>query len=96
VDASGTLPNGESFESPAELRDILTGDKEAFTRTMTEKLLIYALGRGLEPFDRRTVKELVTKTAADEYRFQTLIREIVKSMPFQMRRGEAVQSASAR
>lgn len=96
VDASGTLPSGESFESPAELRRILVGDKKAFARTVTEKLLIYALGRGLEPFDRRTITETVNEVVADEYRFQTLIHAIVESMPFQMRRGEAAEFAAAR
>jgi hypothetical protein len=89
VDASGTLPSGESFESPAQLRKILVTDKKAFTRTVTEKLLIYALGRGLEPYDRRTVTQTVNEVAAGEYRFQKLIYAIVESMPFQMRRGEA-------
>ena len=96
VDASGTLPSGESFDSPAELRRILMGDKKAFTRTVTEKMLIYALGRGLKPYDRRTVTDAVNEVAADDYRFQTLIHAIVKSMPFQMRRGEAEVVAAAR
>ncbi len=72
------------------------GDKKAFTRTVTEKMLIYALGRGLKPYDRRTVTDAVKEVAADDYRFQTLIHAIVKSMPFQMRRGEAEVVAAAR
>ncbi len=96
VDASGTLPSGESFESPAELRKILAGDEDAFTRNMTEKMLIYALGRGLDTYDRRTIREIVDQLMGDKYRFQTLIHAIVKSMPFQMRRGEAAEFAAAR
>jgi hypothetical protein len=51
-------------------------------------MLTYALGRGVEPFDRLVVKDLVRQTAADEYRIQTLVQGIVKSIPFQQRRGE--------
>lgn len=95
VDASGTLPSGESFETPAELRKILVGDREAFAHALTEKMLIYALGRGLEAYDRRTMKEIVEHVESDDYRFQTLIRAVVESMPFQMRRGEAIRTADA-
>jgi len=95
VDASGTLPSGESFETPAELRKILVGDREAFAHAVTEKMLIYALGRGLEAYDRRTMKDIVEQLEGDDYRFQTLIRAVVESMPFQMRRGEAVRTANA-
>ena len=89
VDSSGTLPNGRSFSNPAELRRILIGDLPAFARCLTEKLLIYSLGRGLEPFDRRTVSEIGRKLAADHYRFQTVIYGIVDSIAFQMRHQEA-------
>ena len=61
-----------------------------FARNVTEKMLTYALGRGLEPFDRATVNELMTDLEKDEYRFQTLIHEVVQSLPFLERRGEAV------
>jgi hypothetical protein len=88
VDASGTLPNGKSFSSPAELRAILVADLPAFARTLTQKLLTYALGRGLEPFDRRTVTDIDAKLAAADYRFQTLVYGIVDSIAFQMRHRE--------
>jgi hypothetical protein len=61
---------------------------------MTEKMLIYALGRGLEPYDRMTVRGIVSTLGESEYRFQTLIREVVRSLPFQQRRGEASQTAA--
>lgn len=93
VDSSGALPNGMTFETPAELRKILLADKDDFTEAVTEKTLIYALGRGLETYDKRTLKQIAGKVAEDGYRFQSLIREVVHSMPFQMRRGEAVESA---
>ena len=90
VDASGVLPSGESFESPKELSKILQQQLPTFARNVTEKMLTYALGRGLEPFDRATVNELMTDLEKDEYRFQTLIHEVVQSLPFLERRGEAV------
>ncbi len=90
VDASGVLPSGESFETPKELRAILQQQLPVFARNLTEKMLTYALGRGLEPFDRATVNQLMTRLEADDYRFQTLIHEVVQSLPFLERRGEAV------
>ena len=90
VDSSGVLPSGESFESPMELSRILQQQLPAFARNVTEKLLTYALGRGLEPFDRATVNELMSGLEKADYRFQTLIHEVVQSLPFLERRGEAV------
>jgi hypothetical protein len=91
VDSSGTLPNGKSFSTPAELRTLLMDELPEFARCITEKMLTYSLGRGLERFDRRAVNEITAKLAADGYRFQTLIHEIVQSLPYQQRRGEAVK-----
>jgi hypothetical protein len=93
VDSSGTLPNGKSFSSPAELRALLKDDLPDFARCLTEKMLIYSLGRGLERYDKKTVNEIVAKLEASGYRFQTLVHEIVRSLPFQMRRGEEVSAA---
>jgi hypothetical protein len=94
VDSSGTLPNGKSFTSPGELRVLLKDDMGEFARCITEKMLTYSLGRGLERYDRSTVKGLTTKLAAADFRFQTLVMEIVKSLPFQSRRGEVVRTES--
>ena len=88
VDAAGTLPSGKSFQTPAELKTILKGDKEAFTQCLAEKMLTYALGRGLERYDRNALKLIVGGVAAGDYKFSRLILEIVNSMPFQMRRGD--------
>jgi uncharacterized protein DUF1592/uncharacterized protein DUF1588/uncharacterized protein DUF1585 len=88
IDASGVLPNGKSFQGPAELRRILLDDKDAFARGLTEKLLTYALGRGLERYDRLTINAISRKLAENGYRFSTLVSEIVNSAPFRMRRGE--------
>lgn len=90
VDAAGTLPNGQTFSSPAEMRSILESELPDFSRTLTEKMLTYALGRGLRSYDRPAVEAIDGALAADGYRFQTLILEIVRSLPFQSRRGEDV------
>jgi hypothetical protein len=89
IDVSGTLPNGKSFATPAELKVLLKDDLPDFARCLTEKMLTFALGRGLERYDRKTVNEITRKLADSGYRFQTLIHEIVASLPFQSRRGEA-------
>jgi hypothetical protein len=90
VDSSGTLPDGKSFSTPAEMRVILTAQTPQFSRTLTEKMMTYALGRGLKVYDRRTVEAINGAMAADGYRFQTLIHQIIESLPFQSRRGEEV------
>ena len=89
VDATGTLPNGQSFSGPAEMKKVLKGRMPDFARGLAEKMLTYALGRGVESYDRVVLKSLVQQTVADGYRLQTLIQGIVKSVPFQQRRGEA-------
>ena len=88
IDSSGTFPNGKSFTSPAEMRGLLAANMPEFARCLVEKMLTYALGRGLEQYDRRTVDDMNRKLAAADYRFQTLVNEIVVSLPFQNRRGE--------
>jgi hypothetical protein len=88
VDATGALPDGRSFQRPAELKAILRSDGDAFAACLSEKLLTYALGRGLERYDKRVVKTIATRVAESDYRFSALVLEIVKSLPFQMRRGD--------
>jgi hypothetical protein len=87
IDATGTLPDGRSFNGPEELRTILRADHQAFEHCLTAKLLTYALGRGLERYDKRTVSGIVSRLPAHEYRFSGLVLEIVKSLPFQSRKG---------
>jgi hypothetical protein len=89
IDTSGVLPGGKSFRGAKDLKQILRGQSAAFTRNLTEKMLTFALGRGLEPFDRSTVEDIVHKMEQDHYRFSTLVLEIVHSRPFQMRSGES-------
>ncbi len=88
IDASGTLPDGKSFQNAEELIKILQAEKGEFTEALTEKLLTYALGRGIERADRPAVKTIATKVAASQYRFSNLVLEIVKSLPFQKRKGD--------
>ena len=88
VDASGLLPNGKTFSSPTEMRAILSSQLPQFSRMLTEKMLTYALGRGLKPYDSRTVDNINRELERKEYRFQSLIHQIVNSLPFQSRRGE--------
>ena len=88
IDASGMLPGGKVFSGPSELRAILTTKKKDFTRCLTEKMLTFALGRGLENYDRDAVETIVQRLEAHEYRFSRLVLEIVNSIPFRMRRGK--------
>ncbi|WP_321477266.1 DUF1592 domain-containing protein [uncultured Paludibaculum sp.] len=92
VDSSGVLPNGKSFTTPAEMRAVLKSQLPQFTHCVIEKLMIYALGRGMATPDRRVIDGIGQKLAAQGYPFQTAIYEVVRSMPFQMRRGELVSS----
>jgi mono/diheme cytochrome c family protein len=87
VDASGVLVSGEKFAGPSELKTLLLARKEAFARNLAEKMLSYALGRGLESYDMPAVKKITTALQKDDYRGATLVREIVKSYPFQYRKG---------
>jgi hypothetical protein len=92
VDSSGVLPSGKTFSTPIEMRAVLTSLKDDFARCLTEKLMVYSLGRGLKPYDKHTIEQIDTKLGTEGYGFQTLVTEIVHSMPFQERRGEAVTS----
>jgi len=88
IDASGTLPDGTRFEGPAGLSQLLlTKYRDDFVRTATEKLLTYALGRGVEYDDAPTIRWIDREAARDNYRISSLILAIVKSTPFQMRKG---------
>jgi hypothetical protein len=94
VDASGTLPDGQRFTTAGEMRSLLILQLPQFSRTLTEKMMTYALRRGLKPYDRRTVDSIHRAVVADGYRFRTMVHQIVKSLPFQARRGEDVTGGS--
>jgi hypothetical protein len=88
IDASGVLPDGTTFDGPAELRERLAGRRDEFARTVIEKMLVYALGRGLEYYDMPTVRRIQRDAGAADYRWSSIIHAIVDSTPFQMRRPE--------
>jgi Protein of unknown function (DUF1592)/Protein of unknown function (DUF1588)/Protein of unknown function (DUF1585) len=86
IDPSGQLPDGTRFEGPAGLRQaLLNGHRDEFISTMTEKMLTYALGRGVEYYDKPAVRSIAREAARDNYRISALITAIVSSTPFQMR-----------
>ena len=88
IDASGTLPGGEAFQGPAELRQILKSRRAEFRKCLTEKLLTYALGRGLEYYDECAVNQMVQVIEANRDTFSAVVLEIVSSDPFQKRRAK--------
>ncbi len=93
IDASATMPSGEAFEGPAGLRRVLLGRDEDFAAAVTEKLLAYALGRGLEHTDRPAVRRILRDAAADDYRWSSIVLGIAKSTPFQWRRAQTDEPA---
>jgi hypothetical protein len=87
IDASGKLPDGTKFSGPSGLKGtMITLKREEFAGTITEKLLMYALGRGLEYYDQPTVRAILRETSAGDYRLKDLIEAVAMSTPFQMRR----------
>ena len=89
IDASGKLPDGTTFNGPAELKRALLEHPDQFATTVTEKLMIYALGRGIGYYDLPAIRRIVRDTKQDDYRFATLILGIVNSQPFRMRRSDS-------
>ena len=88
IDTTGTLPNGQTFNGSKELRQVLKTSKEAeFRRCLAEKMLIYALGRGLENYDKCAVDDICKEVVANGNRISSMILAIVKSEPFQLRKG---------
>ena len=89
IDASGVLPDGSAFDGPSGLRDLLLSRPADFVGTVTEKLMTYALGRGVEYYDMPTIRRIVREAEASDYRWSAVILGIIKSAPFQMRRTES-------
>jgi hypothetical protein len=85
IDSAGVLMDGTPVDGPIALRKALLARPEVFVGTITEKLMIYALGRGLEPYDMPVVRSVLRSSAKDNYRFGSIILGIVQSSPFQMR-----------
>jgi hypothetical protein len=82
LDTSGKMPSGQSFRGPVELKAIFMAHKDQFVRCLTEKLLTYALGRGVEEGDDATVDRIGKSVEQNQYKFSSLISEVVKSYPF--------------
>jgi hypothetical protein len=94
VDASGAVPGDKEFHGVDGLEDALLRRPELFATTLTENLLTFALGRGVEYYDAPAVRKIVAGAEKDDYRFSSIILGIVKSAPFRMRRSEAVSLAN--
>lgn len=95
VDPSGRLATGETFSGAVELEKILsTSRREEFLECLTGKMLTYALGRGIEPYDQPAVDQIIAGMQQNDLKFSSMIMEIVNSVPFQMRRGESADAAA--
>ena len=88
IDASTVLQDGTAFEGPAGLRRVLVNQPDQFAGTIAERLLTYALGRGLEYYDQPAIRSIVREARQQDYRWSSLILATVKSMPFQVRKAE--------
>jgi hypothetical protein len=89
IDASGVLLDGTTVNGPAALRRALVAQQEQFVRTVTGKLLTYAIGREMEYYDTPAIRAIVRAGAADDYRWSSMIAAIIRSAPFQMRRSRS-------
>ena len=87
IDAGGGFPDGTTFSGPAGLKDVLLSKKREFCRCLTEKMMIFALGRGLEPTDRPTIERIVGRLEEEDHRVSVLVAGIVASDAFRQRRG---------
>jgi hypothetical protein len=95
IDASGALPDGTEFDGPAEFRAALLTNQRAFIATFTEKLLTYALGRGVEFYDMPAVRSIMRQASSDDSRWSAIVLGIVKSTPFQMSVDEPASPTAA-
>jgi len=97
IDASGALADGTAVDGPATLRAALLSHREQFAQTVVEKLMTYALGRGVEYYDSPAVRQIVRSSASNDYRWSSIVLGIVRSTPFQMRlpRDPSVSTSTA-
>ena len=96
IDSSGELPDGSHVNGPDDLRKALLANPDQFVQTLTEKLMTYALGRTTDYHDMPTVRAIVRASAKDDYRFSSLVMNIINSEPFQMRQVPKDDTAPAR
>jgi hypothetical protein len=92
IDPSGQLTDGTEFSGAEGLKQILRQRADAFAQCLVEKMMIYALGRGLEYYDGPSVDKIVAELAKNDYKFSVLVTEIVRSEPFRLRRGSDFDS----
>jgi len=92
IDASGQLADGTKIDGVVDLRKALLAHPERFVGTMTEKLMTYALGRGLEYYDMPVVRSITREAARNDYRFSSIVMGIVKSTAFQMKRAREAET----
>lgn len=95
IDASGQMPDGTKMAGPADLKKMLLGRKREFVTCLSEKMLTYAVGRGMEQQDRCTIREIVQQVEQDNHRFSSLVIAIAKSDAFQKRRGKILKETPA-
>jgi mono/diheme cytochrome c family protein len=88
VDSSGLLTDGRTFQGAEGLKAVLRADRDAFAQCVVTKLLMYGLGRGAEPYDQPAIRRIVARSSTSDYRFSSVIMEIVDSVPFRNRAGE--------
>lgn len=93
VDGSGTFPDGAKFTNPAEFRALLMGQSDEFIKTLTTKMLTYAVGRGVTPFDMPSVRKII-RESGPKRQWSALVLAVVKSMPFQMNRTTGQSAAT--
>jgi hypothetical protein len=91
IDATAEFPDGTKFAGAVELRKVLLDRKELFVRCLAEKLLIYALGRGVETYDEPALRKITDAVGKDGHKLSRLVVEIVKSDPFRLKRGRNSQ-----
>jgi hypothetical protein len=84
VDSSAALPDGTTFQGISGLRNLMVSHKDDYVRTVTEKLLAYSIGRGIEYYDLPAVRQIARDSAPADYRWSSLILGIVRSNPFSM------------
>jgi hypothetical protein len=94
IDATGDLADGTKVDGVVTLRQALLSRPQVFVGTMTEKMLTYALGRGIDYHDMPAVRAIVREAAASDYRFSSLVLGIARSVPFQMRMKPGQEGAS--
>jgi hypothetical protein len=89
IDSSGVLPDGTVFEGVPGLRTLLVNHRQEFLQIVSQKLLTYAIGRSVEYYDMPAVRKIQRESAAQDYRWSSVIIAVIESAPFQMRRAES-------